>query len=101
MNITESQLRTIIRESLIAEIFGLGKKKPEVYKQALKDAGLTDRNIEVAMPNMPDSLAKDKVDPADVTTAVKELLQSPGDHIGGIPGGKAIYKKLKSMGAIK
>ncbi len=101
MKITERQLRRIIRESLVTEFFGLGKKKPEAYTQALKDAGLTDRNIEVAMPNMPQTLADKKVEPGDVTTAVKELLKSPGDHIGGVPGGKAILKKLKSMGAIK
>ncbi len=101
MKISPQQLRKIIRESLKTEIFGLGKKKPEIYRQALKDAGLTDRNIEVAMPNLPQSLADDKVEPSDVTAAVQELLQSPRDHIGGIPGGKAILKKLRSMGSIK
>ena len=97
MKITETQLRKTIRRSLISEFFGLGKKKSEIYRQALLDAGLSDRDIEVAMPNMPEYLAAKGEDPKAVTAAVEELLQSPQDHIGGIPSGKAIYKKLRAM----
>jgi len=82
----------------MTEIFGLGKKKPEVYLKALKDAGLSDRQIRSGMPNLPQDLADDKVDPADVIVAVKELLKTPDDHIAGAPSGKSIYKMLKKMG---
>jgi len=100
MKSTEQKLRSLIRKQLMQEIFGFGKKKVEVYRQALIDGGLTDRNIEIAMPNMPEYLAAKGEDPSAVTAAVRELLQSPRDHIGGIPSGKAIYKVLRRMGAI-
>ena len=101
MKITKRQLRSLIRESLITELFGFDKKKPDDYRRALKDGGLTDRNIEVAMPNMPQLLADKKVDLADVVFAVKELLRSPRDHSGGIPSAKAVYNKLKAIGATR
>jgi len=101
MNITENKLRNMIREALITEIFGFGKKKPEVYHKVFLDVGYTERNIKAAIPNLAKTLSDKKVDPEDVATAMAKLLQSPKDHIAGIPGGKAIFKELKKMGAIK
>ena len=101
MKITKRQLRRIIRESLMPEIFGFGKNKPEVYHQAFLDVGYTERNIRSAIPKLAQSLSDNRVNPGDVVIAMEKLLQSPRDHIAGIPGGRAIYKELRRMGAIK
>ena len=94
-------MKKVIREALTTEIFGFSKNKPEVYHQAFLDVGYTERNIRSAIPNLAQSLSDDNVNPSDVTIAMEKLLQSPRDHIAGIPGGKAIYKELRRMGAIK
>lgn len=101
MKITKNQLRSLIRESVIQEFFGFKKHKPEIYHQAFLDAGYTERNIRSAIPNLAKSLSDRRVKPEDVVAALRKLLQSPGDHIAGIPGGKAIYKELRKMGATK
>lgn len=101
MKITKRQLRKIIKEELQLEFFGSKKQAPEVYHQIFLDVGYTERNVRSAIPNLAKSLSNKKVKPEDVATAMKKLLQSPQDHIAGIPGGKAIYKELRKMGAIK
>lgn len=83
------------------KFFGSKKHSPEAYHQAFLDVGYSERNIKSAIPNLAKSLSGKKVKPEDVVAAMKKLLQSPGDHIAGIPGGKAIYKELRKMGVIK
>ena len=100
-NHTEKEIRSLIRESLIKELFGFGKEKPEVFHQVFLDVGYTERNIRAAIPNLAAYLSDDKVKPEHVRSAMTKLLQSPGDHIAGIPGSKAVYKELRKMGAVK
>ena len=101
MKITKRKLRKIIKESIISEFFGPKKHSPEVYHQTFLDAGYTERNIRSAIPNLAKSLSGNRVDPNDVVIALEKLLQSPASHIAGIPGGRAIYKELRKMGAVK
>ena len=101
IKITKGQLRKIIKESILNEFFGSKKYDPSDYHQAFLDAGYTERNIRGAVPNLAKSLAGKKVNPKHVVKAIKKLLQSPKNHIAGIPGSKAIYKELRKMGAVK
>ena len=101
MRISRSKPKRIIEESLIAEIFGFGKNKPEVYHSVFLDVGYTERNIRSTIPNFAKSLSDSKVEPSDVAKAMRTLLQNPEKHIAGIPSSKAIWKELKSMGAVK
>tara|TARA_B100001094_G_C18134211_1_gene774074 strand:- start:973 stop:1278 length:306 start_codon:yes stop_codon:yes gene_type:complete len=101
MKITKKQLRKVIRKSMINEFFGPKKHKPEVYHSIFLDAGYTERNVRSAIPNLAKSLSDKRVDPSEVMLAVKKLMQSPKDHIAGIPGGRAIYKELRRMGVVK
>lgn len=108
MKITKTQLRKIVKEAIrldsklsINELFWSKKHSPEVYHQAFLDVGYSERNIRSAIPNLAKSLSDNRVNPGDVVIAIEKLLQSPRDHIAGIPGGKAIYKELRKMGAVK
>ena len=101
MKITKRQLRRIIKESIMQKIFGSKKHSPEAYHQAFLDVGYSERNIRSVIPKLAKSLSDNRINPGDVVIAIEKLLQSPRDHIAGIPGGKAIYKELRRMGAIK
>ena len=101
IKITSRELKKIIKESIMQEFFGPKKHSPEVYHQVFLDAGYTERNIRSAIPNLANTLSARGINPDDVGAALQKLLQTPGDHIAGIPGGKSIYKELRKMGAIK
>lgn len=101
IKITKDDLKKIIKESIMQEFFGPKKHSPEVYYQVFLDAGYTKRNIRSAIPNLANTLSARGINPDDVGAALQKLLQTPGDHIAGIPGGKSIYKELRKMGAIK